>query len=240
MDALALGLGLAVALLLVKEMGVPIPVPGDLIVLGAGAAVASGRESAILALALIVGATIAGGAIQFLLVRGAARPLVMGVLRRVGVGEARIEAAAERLRRRGATGVAVARSTPGVRIVAIAAAGIAALPFARFLAGLSAGNALFVGGHFALGYALGPTAGDLASRIGGIGVLVVGGIAVLAVVGWIGWRLIRRRSGRAATASTAEIATTGDWSDASCPACLLLGAVAARVAPVEPAPIAIR
>jgi membrane protein DedA with SNARE-associated domain len=131
-------------------------------------------------------------------------------------------------------GVAVARTTPGVRIVAIAAAAIAALPFLRFVAGLSAGNAVFVGGHFGLGFALGPAAGELAGRVGGLGVVVVASMMVLAVVGWLGWRAIRSRRARS------EALVAGDWSDASCPACLLLGAVAARVAPVEAPPLAIR
>lgn len=234
MDTLALGLGLALTLLLVKEMGVPIPVPGDLIVLGAGAAVARSNDPPVIALVAVIAATVAGGAVQFLLVRGAARPMVLGILRRVGVGESRIEAVADRLRRRGATGVAVARTTPGVRIVAVAAAGIAALPFPRFLAGLAAGNALFVGGHFALGFALGPAAEDLATRVGGIGLVVVGAIVVLGAIGWVGWRLIRRR------ASSHAVEVAGDWSDATCPACLVLGAVASRVARVDPAQLPVR
>src|SRR5262245_47804161 len=89
MDALALGLGLAVALLFVKEVGVPLPVPGDLVVLGTGAAVSRSDGVAtlapLLALAVIVGATIVGGAIQFLIVRGAGRPVVLRVLRRIGI-----------------------------------------------------------------------------------------------------------------------------------------------------------
>jgi membrane-associated protein len=236
MDALAVGLGLAVTLLLVKEMGVPIPVPGDLIVLGTGAAVAQGQGVPAIALVLVVGATIVGGAVQFLLVRGAARPMILRILRRVGVGEERIERLAERLRRRGATGVAVARATPGIRIVSIAAAGIAALPFARFLAGLLIGNSLFVGGHFLLGFALGPTATGLAQRIGGIGVALVGTIVVLGVIGWAGWSLIRRRRAAAAE-GTAD--ASGDWSDASCPACLALGFLAERAGVLEPAPVSV-
>ena len=237
MDALVVGLGLAMVLLLVKEMGVPIPVPGDLIVIGAGAAVAQGQGLPLPALVLVVGATIVGGAIQFLLVRGAARPLVLRILGRVGVSQARVERVAAGLRRRGATGVAVARATPGIRIVAIAAAGIAALPFGRFLVGLLVGNGLFVGGHFVLGYALGPAATSLAQRVGGIGFVVAGGVVALAVVGWIGWSLIRPRRATVLAATGSE--ATGDWADAACPACLALGTVAARKALLERSPVRI-
>jgi membrane protein DedA with SNARE-associated domain len=237
-DALALGLGLAVVLLFVKELGLPIPVPGDLIVLGAGAALARDGGVPLAGAALVIAATIAGGAVQFLLVRGAGRRLVLRILRRVGVGEARVEALATRLRQRGATGVAVARATPGVRIVAIAAAGLAALPFLRFLMGLAVGNTLFVGGHLALGYALGPAATEIAARVGSLGLVLVGGILILGAIGYLGWRQIRRRRPAGGT-GTDDIANeaTGDWTDAACPACLALGAIALRTGRVAGAPL---
>ena len=237
MDALALGLGLAVVLLFVKELGLPIPVPGDLIVLSAGAALARDGGVPLAGAALIIAATIAGGAVQFLLVRGAGRRLVLGVLRRVGVGEARVEALAARLRQRGATGVAVSRATPGVRIVAIAAAGLAALPFARFLAGLAVGNTVFVGGHLALGYALGPAATDIAARVGSLGLVLVGGFVILAAIGYLGWRRIRGSHPETAEGEAMNDAATGDWADAACPACLALGALALRTGRVAGAPI---
>jgi len=104
--------------------------------------------------------------------------------------------------------------TPGIRIAAIAAAGLAAIPFPPFLAGLVAGNGVFVAGHFGLGYVLGASATGLVASVGGIGLLVA--IAVLAALGGVGWLAIRRRRSAPAFA---------DWADAACPACLAIVAL---------------
>ena len=42
--------------------------------------------------------------------------------------------------------------------MAIAASGLAALPLPRFASGLTVGNGLFVGAHFAAGLIVGPAA----------------------------------------------------------------------------------
>jgi membrane protein DedA with SNARE-associated domain len=213
MDVPGLGLLLIVGLLLVKEAGVPVPVPGDLLVIGLGVGAADGRFDPWLALVAAVVATVVGGAIQFAVLRGPGRSLLLGILRRVGIGEARIEPHAARFRERGAAAVAVARMTPGVRIVAIAAAALAAVPFGRFVAGLAAGNAAFTSGHFALGVGFGAAASGIVT---GLTVPVVVLVA-LAAIGLIGWRVLRRRR------SGAEVAA--EWSDAACPACLVLAAI---------------
>ena len=111
--------------------------------------------------------------------------------------------------------MAIARTTPGVRVPAIAASGVAALPMQSFVPGLVAGNTLFVGGHFLLGYVVGVPAVAIIQSSGTA--LLVGGLVVFAVIGAIGWLLLRRRR-----RSTAEFAS---WADAACPACLALALV---------------
>lgn len=220
-----LGLAAVIGLLLVKEAGVPVPVPGDLLVLGAGVAATAGAIEPVSALVLIVSATIAGGLIQFRLLRGGLRVRLLGVLRRVGLSAARVERLAGPLRARGVVGVALARMTPGLRIVAIPAAALADVAPRSFAAGLAMGNGVFVTGHFVLGAVLGAPAIALARSVGPAVVALVGG---LAAAGMLGWLAIRRRS-RAAAGPGIEIAglggAAGDWADAACPACLVLGAV---------------
>jgi membrane-associated protein len=219
-----LGLGAILGLLAVKEAGVPIPVPGDLVVIGAGIAAASGSFDPLSGIVLIVAATIAGGIVHFLLVRGPGRLLIVRLLERLRVPESRIERLTERLRRTGATGVAVARMTPGVRIVAVAAAALAALQFPRFLLGLAVGNAVFTSAHFALGFAVGRPALSVATNLG---TAILGIVLVLAVVGALGWWAVSRRRTVGATVDGAGgSASAADWADASCPACLLLAVVA--------------
>ena len=208
MEPIALA-GLA-ALLLVKEAGVPIPVPGDLLVIGAGVALAGDPPLALVALVLILVVGYVGGSVQFLLVRRVLRRALLAVLAFAGVRQERVDALAERLRRSGAGGVALARMTPGVRIAAIAAAGLAAMPYPAFLVGLVAGNGVFVAGHFGLGYVLGAWAGELIQ--GGIGIIAVA-VAGLALLGAAGWLVLRRRK----SASSELAAPYADWADAACP-----------------------
>lgn len=213
--------GLA-ALLLVKEAGVPIPVPGDLLVIGAGVALAGDPPSAVGVLLVILVVGYIGGSAQFLLARRVLRRPLLATLARVGVDEARVESLASRLRRSGARGVAISRMTPGVRIAAIVAAGLAAIPFGSFLAGLVTGNGVFVAGHFALGYVLGASATEVIGQLGGFGIAAIIGVVILAVIGALGWLVLRRR--RAAGG-------IGDWTDAACPACLALAV--ARIEPMD-------
>ncbi|HEY5520776.1 MAG TPA: hypothetical protein VIK08_08965 [Candidatus Limnocylindrales bacterium] len=211
---IAAALGLA-ALLFVKEAGVPIPIPGDLLVLGAGVASAGNPAGAVVALVSILVAGYLGGVVQFVLARGALRRPLLALLTRFGVPRARIDALSERLRSGGARGVAIARTTPGVRVPAIAASGVAALPMQSFVPGLVAGNTLFVGAHFVLGYVVGVPAVAIIQSSGTV--LLVGGLVVFAVIGAIGWLLLRRRR-----RSSADFAA---WADAACPACLALALV---------------
>ena len=222
MDVASAGL---LALFIVKESGIPLPVPGDLIVIGTGVAAARGDIDPLAALAFIVLASIIGGTIQYGLLRSVARPAVLQLLKRFTSAE-RIERQAERLRRGGARSVAVARSTPGVRIVAIPASALAAIPPVAFVAGLSAGNALFIGAHFGLGYVLGESIVEAVhAALGPIAVTAV----VLAVIGGVGWLLLARRRTRTTGTPTSALATESAWADACCPACLSVAALQVRV-----------
>lgn len=228
----SVGLVALFGLLLVKESGVPIPVPGDLLVLGAGVAAARGDIDPGLALLAILVAGYLGGTVQFALLSGGLRGPLLAVLGRFGLRRERVERQAERLRRGGAVAVALARATPGVRVVAIAASALAAIPFARFGAGLVVGNTAFAGFHFALGFMVGEPALRAVSSVGIA--LALGGVA-LAVIGAGGWWLLRRRlGGPTAAAPVAEAAGVEeaflDWADATCPACLTLGLAGIRLA----------
>jgi membrane protein DedA with SNARE-associated domain len=209
---------LAIAgLILIKEAGVPIPVPGDLVVIGAGAAAGRGDIDPVVALIVIVTASIIGGVLQYGLLRSVARPALLRLLSRIGSAE-RVDRQTERLRSGGARSVAIARSTPGVRIVAIAASALAGIPAPAFIAGLALGNAAFIAAHFALGYLLGEPV--VAAVNGLLGPLTLGFI-VLAIVGGIGWFVLRRRRGVPADPLT----TAAAWADACCPVCLTLAVI---------------
>jgi membrane protein DedA with SNARE-associated domain len=209
-----------VALILVKEAGVPIPVPGDLVVIGAGVAAGRGDFDPLVALSAIVVASIAGGVVQYGLLRSVARPALLRLLGRFG-SAARVDRQTERLRRGGARAVAVARSTPGVRIVAIAASALAGVPAIAFIGGLAAGNAFFIAAHFGLGYVLGESV--LTSIGGALAPLAIAAIGLM-LVGALGWLVLGRLRGRR-QGSALSVALT--WTDACCPACLSAAALEA-------------
>jgi membrane-associated protein len=207
-----------IGLILIKEAGVPIPVPGDLIVIGAGVAAGRGDLEPAVTLVAIVVASIVGGIVQYGLLRSVARPLMLRLLERLGSVE-RVERQTDRLRRGGTRSVAVARSTPGVRIVAIAASALAGIPAVAFVAGLAIGNALFISAHFALGFLVGE---PVVALVGGaLGPLAISAIA-LAAIGGIGWFVLNRLRGRRAMSPLPAVAA---WADACCPACLTLAAI---------------
>jgi membrane protein DedA with SNARE-associated domain len=206
-------------LILVKEAGAPIPVPGDLVVIGAGVAAGRGELDPGVALVAIVLASIGGGIVQYGLLRSVARPALLRLLAWFGSAE-RIDRQTERLRRGGARSVAVARSTPGVRIVTIAASALAGIPAVAFVTGLAIGNAAFIAAHFALGYVVGePVVALVGGALGPLAVAAIG----LAVIGGAGWALLARRRGRqAAVGAVSMLPAAVAWADACCPACLTL------------------
>lgn len=218
MDILAIA-GLA-GFILVKETGVPLPVPGDLVIIGAGATLAGDLPGAGLVLAIILVAGFLGASIQFLLFNTALRRPLTAALRRLGVGEERLEGLSQRFRSGGAGSVALARMTPGVRVAVIPAAALAALPYFVFLAGIIAGNGVFVSAHFGIGFLFGAYAKDFMERYGGVAIVVVVVIVVLAVAGWL---IIRARRRAAAQTDSYEC-----WADCSCPACVAILSTTSR------------
>jgi membrane-associated protein len=214
-----------VAILLIKEAGVPIPIPGDLLVIGAGATLSADGAAAVGGLALILLAGYVGGTVQFALMRGAVRRPLLAMLARVGVSRDRLDRLSARLRRGGARGVAVSRMTPGVRVASIAASGLADLPLPAFARGLVAGNTVFVGLHFGLGFGLGASAERVVSAAAASLLPVALAVAGFAVAGALGWYLVQRRRRRPEALSPALA-----WADAACPACL---AVALLARPAE-------
>ncbi|MFI5261457.1 MAG: DedA family protein [Candidatus Limnocylindrales bacterium] len=201
------------AVLAVKEAGLPIPVPGDLLVIGAGVAATRGGLPAPAIVLVLICATVVGGIVQFVLIRGRAQTIVLGLLAQVGLTQATVERGAGRLRSGGAVAVALARMTPGVRIVAIASSAVAGVASTSFLAGLLVGNGVFLTGHFVLGLVVGEPAVRLVAGAGP-GLLAAGlGLAALGAAGW--WLIARRGRGPAPL----------DWTDACCPAFLALAVV---------------
>ena len=202
------------AVMLLKEMGVPVPIPTDLIMLGVATQAAQNRMPLGLAFLALLVPMLIGGSFQFAMARGPGRRVIYRLGRFIGLTEARLNAMMARVRQGGTAAVTLGLSTPGLRIPTTPASGLADLPAGRYFPGLLIGNLVFLGWHFALGYAGGAAIAQLhlsPSIIITIVVLVLAfGFLVAA---------INRRRRKAHHHEHPTLASFGDWANAACPVC---------------------
>lgn len=219
------GVTLLFVIILLKEIGVPVPVPGDLLMIVAGARAATGQLDI---WGVLIAATVGGmlGAyVQYLLARGPGRSFIYRFGKYVGLTPARLDKAADTIKGRGWVAVALGRALPGLRIGAVAACGLAPVPTATFLIGLTVGTILFVAVHALLGYFAGPSVGAI---LDSINIPIVPVLIALALIGLVGWFWIKAKNRRAQDEGTAEPLI--EWADACCPVCL----AAARLVQANP------
>jgi membrane protein DedA with SNARE-associated domain len=132
----------------------------------------------------------------------------------VGLTQARIDRICGIVERRGRPVIALGRATPGLRTLTVVAAGSSGLAWAAALLPLIIGSSVFLQFHVALGLIFGAAARGLVERHQK---QVLIAVVVLAVIGLGVWLVTKgRRSG------------AQSFAEASCPACLGLGAIAAR------------
>lgn len=218
------GVGLLFAVMLLKEIGAPIPVPGDLLMIVAGARSAAGGLPLWGVLGALLVAGFIGAFAQYLLARGPGRGFIYRFGRYVGLTPPRLDKATTAVKGRGWVAIALGRTLPGLRIGAVAACGLAAVPLGTFAVGLLAGTVLFVGFHTMLGYLAGP---GVASILDGVNVPVWALLLALVLLGLAGWIILRARKRRTRLAD--ETAAVFDWADACCPACLAAAALERRL-----------
>lgn len=146
------------ALILLEELGVPMPfAPGDVLLVLAGASIATGHVNPLVVLAstyvsALVGAVCGRELFERIGIHSLPR---LAALLHAGH---RIDDLTAKLRRGGSGAVFVGRLTPGLRIVTTYAAGLTALPRRTFLIGLAPGVAVYQAVFLSLGFWLGPTA----------------------------------------------------------------------------------
>jgi membrane protein DedA with SNARE-associated domain len=220
------GLVAVFSIMLIKTIGVPIPIPGDLIILTAAVRTAQGKLVGWQVFLAILVALLLGGFIQFVLARGPGRGLLYRFGRYAGLTKPRIDAAAEKIRKGGAHGLAISILVPGVRGVAIVASGLADLPPRRFLRGLALGSILFLSLHFFLGYLGGSALFEL-GRVLPPSTSIPLIIALLIVVYALWVVTVRRQKAARAELETMQseqknAAALEIWHEGFCPLCLAL------------------
>ncbi len=206
--------------MLAKSIGVPVPVPADAIMLFTAARAAAGAFPLPEAFVVVLLALVLGSLVQYWLVRGPGRGLLFGYGRVLGMTPARLGMAAGVVQRAGPLGIGLSILTPGVRVVSVAACGLADVPVLTFLTGMVLGSTAFLCLHFFLGYLGAPLLIQIVQSMPLPGLLAVALLAAGAVL----WLLIRRH--QRPTASGQELAAdvAGSWQEATCPVCLAMGA----------------
>lgn len=146
------------ALIALEEVGIPMPfAPGDLLLVLAGASIATGHVNPIVVVAATYGSALAGaisGRDVFERIGIRSLPRLAAILH---AGH-RIDDLTARLRSGGSGAVFVGRITPGLRIVTTYLSGLIALPRRTFVVGLIPGVAVYQAVFVTLGFWLGPAA----------------------------------------------------------------------------------
>ena len=162
-------------------------VPGESAVLVGGLLASTGHLSVALLAAVVVAAAIVGDTVGFEVGRTFG-PRLLGA-RALRRHRPAIDAASDRLRRKGGVTVVAGRFTAVLRALTPALAGMSGMPYRRFLAWNAAGGLLWGAGVTLLGYVAGRSLPLVERSLGGIGLAV---IAAFVAVGLVAWHRRRR------------------------------------------------
>ncbi|MCA1821590.1 MAG: DedA family protein [Pseudonocardia sp.] len=170
------------------------PVPGQTMLMAAGVFAGAGRLNVVGIAVLGFLAAVAGDNVGYLIGHFGGRRLVLRFGRYIFVTEKRLAKAEDFFARHGGKIVGVARFVDGLRQLNGVVAGIAGMPWRRFLAFNALGAAAWVGVWTTIGYLAGGHLGEIYQQFSRYQMLVLGviGAVVLAVVvHWL-WRRQRR------------------------------------------------
>ena len=146
----------ALALLIgIEEAGVPLPLPGDLAIMFMGSQIALGSAHPVGVVTVAAASATAGASVLYWL----ARRLGLEMLRRFGryvrVDEGKIESFEDWFRQHGGLAIIVGRMIPGLRIAVAVFAGLARVPFPKFVLYTGISSTIWAGFFTALGWYFG-------------------------------------------------------------------------------------
>ena len=204
-------------IMFLKETGLPVPVPSDLIMLAVAVQSAAGQFVVWQAFTALWVAMVLGAWAQYILARELGRPFLYRFGKYIGLNERRLDRAASAVLKGGAFAVAISLATPGLRLGAIPASGMARLPYRSFFPGLMGGSAVFLAWHFAIGYAAGSVIGAALAVWQSPAPEVVAATLAAAFAVWL---VLRRRQTHSHCSPDDTIECLSGWTRASCPICL--------------------
>ncbi|GAC1364963.1 MAG: hypothetical protein NVSMB42_24810 [Herpetosiphon sp.] len=147
-----------VVILFLEELGIPMPLPSDMVIMYVGYRLRIHALSPWVTLPLMFATITAGVALLYTLVRHGGRPLVDRFGPFVHLGGSKLNRAEVWLQQRGAGGIILGRSLPGVRLATVIACGLFKVPPRVFFPAQFIGTTIYVTFFLMLGYVLGPHA----------------------------------------------------------------------------------
>jgi membrane protein DedA with SNARE-associated domain len=179
-------------LLFLEDFG--IPVPGETILIAAAVYAGAGQLNIILVVLIGFLAAVTGDNVGFVIGHFGGRALVLRFGRYVFLTEARLTKAEEFFTRHGGKVVTIARFVEGLRQANGIVAGLAKMPWRRFLVFNALGAAIWVGTWSAVGYLAGNHLDAIYAQLNRYELYLLIALAVLVVALVVG-HLLRRRGG---------------------------------------------
>lgn len=184
--------GYAAVLALVGVEGFGIPAPGQTVLIAAGIYAGTGQLNVTLVLALGFIAAVAGDNIGYAIGHFGGRPLVLRFGRHVFLTEERLAAAERFFAARGNIVVPIARFIDGLRQANGIVAGLAQMPWWRFLFYNALGAAAWAGVWVLLGYLAGDHIEAIYDEFQRYEKYVLAAVAVILIAVLARWKLKRR------------------------------------------------
>ena len=146
----------ALALLIgIEEAGVPLPLPGDLAIMFMGSQIALGSANPAAVIAVAAASATAGASVLYWISRRLGLELLRRFGRYVRIDEQKIESFERWFLQHGGLAIIIGRMIPGLRIAVAIFAGLARVPFPRFVLYTAISSTIWAGFFTALGWYFG-------------------------------------------------------------------------------------
>jgi len=185
-----LNTGYAGLFVLMAMESAALPIPSEVVLPFAGYLVYLGKMNLEMAFAVATAAGLVGALVDYYLALWLGRPLVYGLLRRVGVAQSHLDSAERWVDSKGAWSVFVGRFIPGVRSVISLPAGVLRMKLAPFVVLTIAGSFIWSAVLIYLGFQAGPlwqsALGSLSGYATQAALIVVAAASVLYIAFYFG------------------------------------------------------